>query len=97
LIHVSDFICEATGRLVQCDVNGEIIEDARKVIFPGSNGDAWWDTAQLVEQVKNAIQIHNKVHPTKTALFIFDQSSAHASLPPDALSDVPARPKAVRP
>jgi len=85
LIHVSDFICEATGRLVRRDAGGKIVDDARKIIFPGSNGDAWWDTTQLIEQVKNAIRIHEAVHPTSTALFIFDQSSAHASLPPDAL------------
>ena len=32
-----------------------------------------------------AIEIFEAAHPGKQALFIFDQSSAHASLPPDAL------------
>jgi hypothetical protein len=36
-------------------------------------------------QVKEAIQIFEAAHPGKQALFIFDQSSAHASLPEDAL------------
>ncbi|KAF9510731.1 hypothetical protein BS47DRAFT_1364327 [Hydnum rufescens UP504] len=49
LIHVSDFINEEDGRLIQHNVHGKVIRDARK------------------------------------ALFIFDQSSAHASLRPDAL------------
>lgn len=85
IIHISDFISSLTGRLVCVDELGNITMDARKVIFPGANGDPWWDTKQLIEQLKNAIQIHNHIHPNKIALFIFDQSSAHASLPPDAL------------
>ena len=35
--------------------------------------------------MKDAIQIFEAAHLGKQALFIFDQSSAHASLPPDAL------------
>jgi hypothetical protein len=85
IIHVSDFICEETGRLVVRDADGTITHDARKIIFPGSNGDAWWDTAQLMTQMKDAIDIFETANPDCQALFIFDQSSAHASLPPDAL------------
>ena len=36
-------------------------------------------------QIKSAIEIFEAAHPGCQALFIFDQSSAHASLPPDAL------------
>jgi hypothetical protein len=82
---VSDFINEEDGRLVIRDEHGNITCDARKIIYPGSNGDPWWDTDQLLTQVQNAIDIFNTVHPDCQALFIFDQSSAHASLPPDAL------------
>lgn len=85
LIHVSDFINEADGRLIQRNKEGEIIQDARKIIFPGANGDPWWDTEQLLVQVGNALKIFNDTHPEAQALFIFDQSSAHASLPPNAL------------
>ncbi|KAL4255827.1 hypothetical protein AB1N83_013423 [Pleurotus pulmonarius] len=85
LIHVSDFVTEASGRLVLFNANGEIVEDARQIIYPGTNGDAWWDHEQLLAQVKRAIQIFEKAHPGCQALFIFDQSSAHASLGPDAL------------
>ena len=85
LIHVSEFINEKTGRLAVCDANGKIIKDARKVIYPGTNGDAWWDTTQLLAQVKTSIAIFDEAHPNCQALFIFDQSSAHASLAPDAL------------
>jgi len=85
LIHVSEFINPITGRLVLQDKDGNVVDEARKVIYPGSNGDPWWDTEQLLAQVKHAIQVFKKAHPNCIALFIFDQSSAHASLGPDAL------------
>jgi hypothetical protein len=71
--------------LVLLDETGCIIQDAHKVIYPGSNGDPWWDTDQLLVQVKSALEIFEAAHPDCQALFVFDQSSAHASLPPDAL------------
>jgi hypothetical protein len=67
------------------DENDRIIRDARKIIYPGSNGDPWWDNKQLMVQIRSAIEIFEATHPNCQALFIFDQSSAHASLPPDAL------------
>ncbi|KIN93166.1 hypothetical protein M404DRAFT_171693, partial [Pisolithus tinctorius Marx 270] len=63
-----------------------IIKDARKIIYPGANGDAWWTHDNLLTQMQYAIQIHEEVcGPGVQALFIFDNSSAHATLPPDAL------------
>jgi hypothetical protein len=89
LIHVSDFINEESGRLVIPNSDGSISEenDARKIIYPGTGGDPWWDTKQLLEQIRTkAIPIFERAHPGCQALFIFDQSSAHASLGPDALN-----------
>jgi hypothetical protein len=40
---------------------------------------------QLLAQIDRAIEIFEEAHPECEALFIFDQSSAHASLGPDAL------------
>jgi hypothetical protein len=85
LIHVSDWINEADGRLVCRDTDGNITRDARRVIYLGANGDDWWDTQQLLTQVREAISIFEQAHSDCQALFIFDQSSAHASLGPDAL------------
>jgi hypothetical protein len=85
LIHFSDFVNEEDGCLVQCDKQGNIIHDAHKVIYPGANGDPWWDTKQLLTQITEAINIFNTTHPDCQALFVFDQSSAHASLGPDSL------------
>ena len=67
------------------DKNGQIIHDAQKIIYPGSNGDPWWDNKQLMEQMTSAIEIFKAAHPDCQALFVFDQSSAHGSLPDDAL------------
>jgi hypothetical protein len=67
------------------DANGSVVQDARKIIHPGLNGDAWWDTKQLLAQMDDAMNIFEAAHPDCQALFIFDQSSAHVSLPPDAL------------
>lgn len=61
------------------------MDEARKVIYPGSNGDAWWDMDQLLVQTKHAIEVFEKQFPGCVALFIYDQSSAHGSLGPDAL------------
>ena len=85
LIHISDFINEEDGQLMLLDDNGQILSDAQKIIYPGSNGDLWWDTKQLLDQIQSAIGIFKTAHPDCQALFIFYQSSAHASLPPDAL------------
>lgn len=75
LIHVSDFVEEENGRLVIKDSDGKIIKDARQIIYPGSQGDPWWDHKQLLKQVDDAIDIFEEAHPDCTALFVFDQSS----------------------
>lgn len=85
LIHVSDFVEEENGRLIIRDQEGIITKDARCIIYPGAGGDAWWDHMQLLTQVDNAISIFEEAHPDCIALFVFDQSSAHASLGQDAL------------
>ncbi|KZT63123.1 hypothetical protein DAEQUDRAFT_680923 [Daedalea quercina L-15889] len=85
IIHVSDFVEEENGRLVIHDEHGNIVKDAQRINYPGSNGDPWWDHIQLLSQVDNAIDIFEEAHPDCVALFVFDQSSAHASLGPDAL------------
>jgi hypothetical protein len=83
---VSDFVNQIDGCLIIRDSNGNVTEDTRKIIYPGSQGNAWWDMDQLIAQMcDQAIPLFNRAHPNKQALFIFDQSSTHASLGPDAL------------
>ncbi|KAF8607403.1 hypothetical protein BDV93DRAFT_591655 [Ceratobasidium sp. AG-I] len=97
LVHVSDFIVETSGRLSlteeQIAQQKALPEserlgawDARKIIYPGKNQDAYWDMPQLIEQVKNAIRIFNIMHPGAVMLMFFDQSSAHNAYASDALS-----------
>ena len=72
------------------NTDGMVYEDndAQKIVYPGAAGNPWWwDTSQLLEQMHTkAIPIYEHAYPGCQALFIFDQSSAHASLGPDALN-----------
>ncbi|KAF9516801.1 hypothetical protein BS47DRAFT_1380805 [Hydnum rufescens UP504] len=64
---------------------GTTVLQNKIIIYPGAAGDPWWDTKQLLGQIEWVIPIFEAAHPDCEALFIFDQSSAHASLGPDAL------------
>jgi hypothetical protein len=96
-VHVSDFILETTGRLALTSSQLEqqqllppaerlSVTDARRIIFPGKNGDAWWDSAQLLSQIKDAIPIFEHLHPGAVGVWIFDCSSAHEAFADDALN-----------
>jgi len=85
LIHVSNFIEEENGQLIICDEDSRVVKDARCITYPGAHGNAWWDHAQLLVQVNKAISIFEEAHPDCVVLFMFDHSSAHASLAPDVL------------
>jgi len=73
-IHVSYFILEMDGQLVlttgQLEAQAQLqpdqwlgITNARKIIFPGKNGDAWWDMQQLLAQIKLTIPIFEYIQP----------------------------------
>ncbi|KIL54192.1 hypothetical protein M378DRAFT_188729 [Amanita muscaria Koide BX008] len=86
LIHISDFIEPTNGRLVAKNSAGQTVQEARKIIFPGSNGDPYWDGPQLLKQVETqAIPTFEAAHPGCQGLFIFDCSSAHGAMPEDAI------------
>lgn len=94
LIHISDFILEASGRLfIPLDHPSQItsqqtqsVRDAATVIYPGSKGDAWWNMEQLCRQIEHkAIPIFNALHPDAQEVFVFDCSSAHEAYSPTAL------------
>jgi hypothetical protein len=61
-IHNSGFIVEQFGRLAlspsQIEEQNKLPEsehlpcyDSREIIYPGRNGDGWWNSARLIEQV----------------------------------------------
>jgi hypothetical protein len=96
-IHVSDWICETTGRLALSPEQVEAqlllpehsrlrVTDARKIIYPGKNHDAWWDLNQLCDQTTDAVDIFEYLHPNKVGIWLFDCSSAHEGLAADALN-----------
>jgi len=78
LIHVSDFI-GPEGRIITRDNDGNVLRDARVTIYPGKNKDPWWDTTQLLAQIKDTLDIFEEKHPGCVAVLVFDQSSAHNS------------------
>ncbi|TFK29060.1 hypothetical protein FA15DRAFT_678128 [Coprinopsis marcescibilis] len=110
MVHVSDFIVELTGHL---KLSPELIdaqkglppeqqvpEHARVIIYPGKNGDAWWDAKQLIDQVKTrAIPIFEKLYPGAVAEFFFDQLTAHSAFGPNGLrmADMNVRPGGKQP
>jgi len=85
LIHMSDFVEEENRCLIVRNEEGDMVKDARRIIYPRVGGNAWWDHDQLLMQVDKAILIFEDAHPSCVALFMFDQSSAHTLLGPDAL------------
>jgi hypothetical protein len=96
-VHISDRICETTGRLTlspeqiaqqsQLPPEAQLkAMDGRKIIYPGKNYNAWWDLAQLMDKTKIAVDIFEYLHPNKVGIWLFDCSSAHEGLAADALN-----------
>lgn len=97
-IHVSDFLTEPTGRLVwrgvpfpptdnpegQADLPS--LADARRIIYPGKNYDKWWDLLQMMDQLRDTVDIYQMLFPNTIGVYIFDCSSAHEAFAPDALN-----------
>jgi hypothetical protein len=83
LIYDSEFM-GPEGRIRVPNIDGIFVPDhldldARQIIYPGLNGDPWWDIKQLLVQVARTLDIFEKKHPNYIAILIFDQSLAHAS------------------
>jgi hypothetical protein len=82
MVGVSDFICETTGRLAlstkQIAAQLELPEasrlhatDAHRIIYPGKNHNAWWDLNQLIDQVKDAVDIFEYLKSCDLAVGLF--------------------------
>jgi len=57
----------------------------RKIIYHSAGGNPWWDCKQLLDHIEQSVSIFEEAFPTKQALVIFDNSSAHNSLSHNAL------------
>ncbi|KIM29215.1 hypothetical protein M408DRAFT_35243, partial [Serendipita vermifera MAFF 305830] len=96
LMMVSEFITSVTssGRLVMSEDQWQkqlelpeeqrLPREARVIIYPsGKPGtDDYWNMKQMISQT---IKLAEYILPGKVLVFIFDNSSAHNSMPPDAL------------
>ena len=96
-IMISDWIIETCGRLrlspeqiahqaTLPEASCLRVTDTRRIIYPGENHDKWWDLAQLKEQLKDAVDIFEYLHPDAVAIWVFDCSSSHEGLASDALN-----------
>lgn len=96
-IMISDWICETFGRL--CLSEDQIADqaklpeaerlqktDARRIIYLGKNHDKWWDLEQLKDQLKDAVDIFEYLHPDAIGVWVFDCSSSHEGLASNALN-----------
>lgn len=94
---VSDFIDEFSGylrlseadyeRAKQANPEMSIPKEAREIIEYGERRDGYWTSEKFINQVKNAVQIADILYPRDnyTQLWLFDQSSNHKAMAPDAL------------
>jgi hypothetical protein len=82
-IMITDWIIETCGRLhlspEQITHQATLPEashlhatDARRIIYPGKNHNKWWDLVQLKEQLKDAVDIFEYLHPNAVAVWVFD-------------------------
>ena len=96
-IMISDWICETFGRLRLSEeqiVNQAKlpeaqrlrVTDARRIIYPGKNHDGWWDLEQLKEQLKDAVDIFEYLHPNVVGVWVFNCLSSHKGLTSNALN-----------
>ena len=96
-VHVSDFISETIGwvKLSDKQLSEQLAQpaelrlptfEARKITYPRKGFDAWWDLAQLIEQLKHTIKVFEHTHPDLVAMFVFDRSSAHEGFAENALN-----------
>ena len=89
-IMVSEFLCECHGPMKLNEAlsaqNPHVPVETCTIIIPGKQQDGYWTTSDLMNQLKDkAIPIFKVLHPEADALFMFDNSQNHRSLPPDAL------------
>jgi hypothetical protein len=96
-IHTSNWILKTCGHIVlnadkiaaQAVLPPESrlhVTDACKIIYPCKNVDKWWDLPQHMEQIKDAVDIFEYIHPEAAGIWAFDCSLAHEGLASDALN-----------
>jgi hypothetical protein len=76
---VSGFMCPCHGIFAAQD-------EAAYILFKaGTSREGWWTNAMLIDQFTTVINIFERVHPGKVAVFCFDHSQNHQAQADDAL------------
>ncbi|KAG1474555.1 hypothetical protein G6F56_000295 [Rhizopus delemar] len=83
-IMASSFMCPCHGTMRGVVDSEEVIP--RVIFVPGQNNEGWWANKYLVEQLKKLIVLFVLLHPDRTGVFAFDQSSNHKAMAEDALT-----------
>ncbi|CAG8488027.1 15680_t:CDS:2 [Cetraspora pellucida] len=78
-MHISDFLTETVGPLKDSQ------EEAHIMIILGANRDGFWDSAKLLEQVRQAIDIFERTHPGCVGVFAFNNATSHTAFAENAL------------
>lgn len=89
-IMISEFLCKCHGPMklneAQQAENPGVPSETCTIIVPEKQQDGYWTAANLIDKVKTkAMPIFKILHPRFDALFLFDNSQNHRSLPPDVL------------
>ncbi|EIW73824.1 hypothetical protein CONPUDRAFT_68340 [Coniophora puteana RWD-64-598 SS2] len=99
LMHRSGYICARYGNLAlppeMVEANARLPEgerltktDSGVTIFPSNKdgGDTYWNTQQMITQLRHAILIARRLFPNAVIHWVFDNSSCHDSRAPGALN-----------
>ena len=90
-IHICGWVSEETGHLrlpdEQIAAQAALpVTNSHVIIYTGKDFNDWWDLKQLMDATVHAINIFEHMHPGKVGVFLFDCSSTHKGLAPDALN-----------
>ena len=79
---VADFVSAKYGYLRSPDGT----RSARRLFHAGKNRDGYFTNAEIIEQMKAAMEIIKKFYPDEDHVFIYDNATTHLKHAPDALS-----------
>ncbi|ETV79110.1 hypothetical protein H257_07846 [Aphanomyces astaci] len=83
-VMVSDFLCPCHGRLYMPGDDGDAF--VTETLHVGKAQEGYWTSEHVIRQVSSKVlPAFAALHPGRTALFTFDQSTNHAAYAADAL------------
>ncbi|KAF8594080.1 hypothetical protein BDV93DRAFT_535125 [Ceratobasidium sp. AG-I] len=84
-VMVARFVCAERGWMRGRDGQSAI---AQKVLRAGKNRDGYFTNEDVVEQLRNAIELVHREYPDQTHVFVYDNAPSHMKRPVGAVSAV---------